>query len=76
MVIIRLDQPVSFELLSMEFNIDKKTLVRWNPEYEAFEAHNYVTPYYKLRFPKDKSADFVMRKEALTKKSHDLYYKK
>lgn len=73
MVIVRLDQPISFEVIAQELGVDKKLLNRWNPDYELFEAHNYVTPYFKLRFPKDKSDAFILRKEAFTKKSVAFY---
>lgn len=73
MVIVRLDQPISFEVIAQELGVDKKLLYRWNPDYELFEAHNYVTPYFKLRFPKDKSDAFILRKEAFTKKSVAYY---
>ncbi len=69
MSIVRIDQPVSFEVLAVDLGIDKKLMARWNPDYDQFLNHTYATPYYKLRIPKDKTDLFLQKKDFVTKKS-------
>ena len=69
MNIIRIDQPISFELLAVELGMDKKQLNRWNPDYDQFINHQYSTPFYKLRVPKDKTDLLLQKKDYLMKKS-------
>ena len=69
MAIIRIVQPLHFEIISLETGIDKNLLARWNPDYDLFIYNKYPTPYYNLRIPKDKLDVFLQKKEALTTKS-------
>ena len=69
MNIIRLDQPIALDLMAMELGMDKKQLVRWNPDYDMFMNKQYSTPYYKLRVPKDKTDLLLQKKEYLAKKT-------
>ena len=69
MSILRVDQPISFEIISVELGIDKKLLNRWNPDYDLFMYQKYPTPFYKLRIPKDKVDLFLQKKDALVKKT-------
>jgi membrane-bound lytic murein transglycosylase D len=69
MVIVRISQPLSFELLTKELEVDKKQMDRWNFDYELFIYNTYPTEYYSLRIPKDKLDMFVQKKESLEKQS-------
>lgn len=69
MVIVRISQPLAFELLTKELEIDKKQMDRWNYDYELFVYNTYPTEYYGLRIPKDKLDAFVQKKESLEKLS-------
>ncbi len=73
MSIIKVDQPIAFEVIAMELGIEKKLLYRWNPDYDQFIYKTYPTPYYKVRFPKDKVDIFLQKKESLVKKSKTYY---
>lgn len=69
MNILKMEQPIAFDLMVGELGLDKKLMERWNPDYSQFVAHNYATPYYKLRIPKDKTDLFLQKKDYLVKKS-------
>ena len=69
MAIVRLTDPLHFDIINTETGIDKKLLSRWNPDYELFMFNKYPTPYYNLRIPKDKLESFLQKKEVMTKKS-------
>ena len=69
MNIIRLEQPIVPDLLELELGMDKKQLMRWNPDYTLFVNHQYSSPVYKLRVPKDKTDLLLQKKEYLVKKS-------
>lgn len=73
MSIVRLAEPLSFELMTKELNIDKKLLDKWNPDYELFEMGAYSSEFYSLRIPKDKLDNFIEKKEVLTKRSRQIY---
>lgn len=73
MSIVKITQPLQLEYTAQELGIDKKLLNRWNPDYELFVYNTYPTPYYNLRLPKDKLDQFLQKKEALTKKSTQLF---
>jgi len=72
MSIVKIDQPISFDLIAQELGVDKKILTRWNPDYDQFIGHTYATPFYKLRFPKDKIDLFLQKKDALVKKMKSM----
>ncbi len=69
MAIVRITEPVHFEVVSAETGIDKKLLAKWNPDFDLFIYKTYPTPYYRLRIPKDKLDAFLGKKEIITKKS-------
>ncbi len=73
MTIVRITKPVHLEYVAQELGIDKKLLARWNVDYEMFTFGTYPTPYYNLRLPKDKQDQFLQKKEALTKKSAEIF---
>ena len=69
MAIVRITEPVHFEIMMLETGIDKKLLAKWNPDYELFMYGTYPTPYFSLRMPKDKLDIFLQKKEVIMKKS-------
>ncbi len=72
--IIRIKEPIHFDLISQELSIDKKLLVRWNPDYDQFALKaNYPTPFYRLRIPKEKLESFMSKKEQMAKRSESYY---
>ena len=73
MYILRITEPIPFDMMVQELGIDKKLLMRWNPDYDMFVYKTYPTPYYSLRLPKDKTDIFLQKKEALTKKAKAYY---
>lgn len=73
MAIVRITDPLSMEIVSKELTIDKHLLARWNPDYDLFLMKAYPTEYYKLRIPKDKVDNFVVKKELLTKRSAEMF---
>ena len=66
MSILKLDKPLPVEVIEHETGIDKKLLMRWNPDYALFVNHTYATPFFKLRLPKDKVDLFLQKKERMT----------
>ncbi|MDI9319242.1 MAG: lytic transglycosylase domain-containing protein [Phycisphaerales bacterium] len=74
MSIIYLKEPLSFEVLEQELQIDKHLLEKWNPDYELFVMAIYPDPEYKFRMPKDKIDSFMEKKVILSKKS-EKYFK-
>ena len=73
MAIVRIDEPVSFDLMSQDLKIERKLLDKWNPDYDLFETDTYSSEFYSLRIPKDKLDNFIERKEFLEKRSRQLY---
>ena len=73
MAIVRISEPVSLELLISELGIDKKTLNKWNPDYDLFVYNTYAEDFYRLRIPKDKLDSFVEKKDFLTRKSKQIF---
>ena len=73
MTIVRITKPIYLEYMAQELGIDKKLLTRWNADYDMFSYGTYPTPYYNLRFPKDKQEVFLQKKEALTKRSGEIF---
>ena len=73
MAIIRIKQPIHFDLIAQEVGIDKKLLARWNSDYDQFIYKNYPTPFYNLRLPKDKLDAFIAKKDAMTVKSTAIF---
>lgn len=69
MAMVRITQAVSLEIVAQELSIDKKTLVRWNQDYDQFIYKTYPTPFYNLRIPKDRLDAFLAKKDQITKKS-------
>ena len=62
--------------MATELGIDKKTLARWNADYELFVLGTYPTPFYNLRMPKDKMDLFLKKKDEMTKKSKIIFANK
>lgn len=73
MVIVRISEPLHFELLAKEIEVDKEQINRWNSDYELFLYKNYPTEYYSLRIPKDKLDVFVQKKESMEKLSKQFF---
>ncbi len=71
MSILKIDQPIAFEVISAELGIDRKLLNKWNPDYDLFMFKSYPTPFYKLRIPSDKVDIFLQRKDYLIKKTKE-----
>lgn len=69
MNILRIDQPISLDVMAVELGLDKKLMVRWNPDYDQYMNHTYATTFYKLRIPKDKTDLFLQKKDYLVKKT-------
>jgi membrane-bound lytic murein transglycosylase D len=69
MAIVRITQPVTFDIVMQETGIDKKVLARWNPDFDLYIYNTYPTPFYNLRMPKDKLDVFLQKKESINKKS-------
>lgn len=72
MAIIRISEPLNFELLAQDLKIERRLLEKWNPDYVLFETDTYGPEYYSLRIPKDKLDNFIERKDFLTKRSKQL----
>ncbi len=73
MAIVRIGEPLSFDLLSQDLRIERRLLEKWNPDYEMFEMKTFEGDYYSLRIPKDKLDNFIERKEFLTKRSRQMF---
>jgi len=73
MAIVRIGEPLNFDLLSQDLRIERKLLEKWNPDYDLFETDTYSSEFYSLRIPKDKLDNFIEHKEILTKRSKQLY---
>lgn len=73
MAIVRISQPLSFELVTQELGIDKDLINKWNPDYELFMYNTYPTDYYSLRIPKDRLDAFIQKKEFLEKRSKTYF---
>ncbi len=73
MAIVRISEPISFELMAQELGIDVDLLRRWNGDYQKFEFKNYKAKEFSLRIPKDSLDKFIEQKNALTQRSKDIY---
>lgn len=73
MSVIYLKQPLSFEVLEAELQVDRHLLHKWNPDYELFVMNIYPDPEYKLRFPKDKMDQYVEKRALITSKSEKFF---
>ncbi len=73
MAIVRITKPIHLEYMAEQLGMDKKQLTRWNQDYELFTYNTYPTPFYYLRIPKEKLDQFLQKKEALTKKSAEIF---
>jgi len=72
MVIVKINHPVSMELMVQELGLDNKQMSRWNSDYELYEYNTYPTPYYYLRLPKEKLDNFLKKKPIMEKQSIKL----
>jgi|GEM_PF-208091 len=73
MYIVRITEPLNFDVVTAVTGIDKQLLLRWNPDYDMFVYGTYPTTYYSLHLPKDKTDVFLMKKEEIVKRSK-IYY--
>lgn len=73
MAIVRINQPINFELLVQELGMDKDLLNKWNADYSDFEYNNGSIKEYSLRIPKVSLDKFIEKKAYLTKRSVDVY---
>lgn len=73
MVIVKLSQPLSMELMAQELNVDQKLLDKWNSDYELFEYNTYPSDHYSLRIPKDKLESFLKKKSYMEQKSKEIF---
>jgi hypothetical protein len=65
MCLVKIDQPISFDIVESQTGIEKKLLARWNPDFDQFVANKYATPFYKLKVPKDKLDIFLQKKHSI-----------
>jgi len=73
MAIVRINKPVSMELMVQELGLDNKQMSRWNSDYELYEYNTYPTTYYNLRIPKDKLNNFLKKRPTMEKQSQKLF---
>jgi len=73
MALVRLSEPMFEELLTLELGIDRKQFKKWNPDYDLFVYNTYPDEFYRLRIPKEKLDVFIEKKEALSKKSKQIF---
>lgn len=73
MAIVHIKEPVSLELISQVLNIDLTLLNKWNPDYEGFLYDPSPAQAYDLRIPKDKVDNFLQKKEAMQKRSKQIF---
>ena len=73
MAIVRISQPISFELMEVELGMDSKQLRKWNIGYDEFVYGKKTDANYQLRIPKDKLTGFLEKKETLTKRSKKVF---
>jgi membrane-bound lytic murein transglycosylase D len=73
MAIVRIKDPISLEYMAQELHIDKNLLIRWNPDYDMFVLNTYPTPFYNLRFPKEKLDVFLSKKDEMIKRSKTIF---
>jgi membrane-bound lytic murein transglycosylase D len=73
MAVVRINEPLSEELLIMELGLNRKEFEKWNPDYELFALSAWTEDYFRLRIPKDKLDGFVEKKDFLSKKSKQIF---
>jgi len=73
MFIVRITDPIPFDMIAQDIGIDKQLLKRWNPDYDMFIYKTYPTPYYSLRLPRDKTEAFLTKKDVLVQKAKKYY---
>ncbi len=73
MTIVRIKEPIHLGLMAQELGINKDLLVDWNEDYQKFVYKDYPTPFYNLRFPKDKLDKFLDRMDFLKSKSKSIF---
>jgi len=73
MTMVRVTDPLNLDIIAEQIGFDKKTLTRWNQDYEMFIYKTYPTPFYNLRIPKDKLDAFLANKDEIIRKSK-IYY--
>ena len=73
MTMVRITDPLYIDNIAQDIGTDKRTLARWNADYDLFIYKTYPTPFYNLRIPKDKLDQFLQKKEDMIKRSK-IYY--
>jgi membrane-bound lytic murein transglycosylase D len=73
MAIVRITTPLHLDVVALDLGIDRKLLDKWNPDYSQFETKKLAVEYYSLRIPKDKLDSFIEKKEALNRRSKQMY---
>jgi membrane-bound lytic murein transglycosylase D len=73
MVIIKLSEPISMDLMTHELKLDRLQMDKWNEDYDLFEYNTYPSDTYNLRLPKDKLDKFLEMKESLQKRSKQVF---
>ncbi len=73
MAIVRINDPVSMELLAQDLKIERKLLEKWNPDYDEYIFKTNKPEYYSLRIPKEKLDNFIERKDFITRKSKIIF---
>jgi hypothetical protein len=61
------------DFLAQELAVDKKLLLKMNPDYDLFVLKKYGTNNYNLHLPKDKLDVFIQKKPGLQKRSKAYY---
>jgi membrane-bound lytic murein transglycosylase D len=69
MVIMRITEPLNIDMTALELGVDKKVLLKMNPDYDTYLLKKSTTPFYNFHLPKDKLDVFLQKKTMLTKKS-------
>lgn len=73
MAIVRVNEPVSLDLLGDELNIDKKLLRNWNSDYDLYLYGVASEDFYGLRIPKEKLEGFIEKKSLIMRRSAALF---
>ncbi len=73
MAIVKINEPISFDLMELELGIDNKLMRKWNLKYEDFVSSSTPGKEYQLRIPKDKLTVFLEQKSNLTKRSKKVF---
>jgi len=73
LLVVSISTPLNPDFIATAVGIDKRTLLKFNPDYENFILRKYPSNTFKLHLPKDKIAPFLAKKEELEKRSKEYY---